>query len=154
MRVNIGVNAVYVPPVANVSVLTNTVVAAGVAVVPVKSKALNQLSVVMVGIAAPLVIAKFGALVTEPPAVDPNWNDLATARLDTNPPPLVVSVKLVAVALDRTKPVLPAIVMLVEPNTIDRVLVLLEAKLPALRSYPPRSRVPAVSVLLVVPTSD
>jgi len=72
VRVNIGVNAVYVPPVANVSVLTNTVVVAGIAVVPVKSKELNQLLVVIVGMAAPLVIAKFGALVSEPPAVDPN----------------------------------------------------------------------------------
>lgn len=136
------------------SVLTNTVVVAGVDVVPVKSKALNQLPVVMVGIAAPLVIAKFGALVAVPPAVDPNWNDLATARLDTNPPPLAVSVKLVASAIDRTKPVLAAIIMLFDPNTMDRTLVLLEAKLPAFKSYPPRSRVPAVNVLLVVPTRD
>ena len=153
MRVNIGVNAVYVPPVANVSVFTNTVVVVGVDVVPVKFNELNQLLVVMVGMAAPLVIAKFGELVSVPPAVDPNWNDLATARLDTNPP-VPVQVKLVAVAIARTKPVLPAIVMLFDPNTMDRVLVLLEAKLPASRSYPPRSRVPAVSVLSVVPTSD
>ena len=72
MRVNIGVRPVYVPPVANVSVLTNTVVTAGVDVVPVKFRALNQLPVVIVGMAAPLVIAKFGALVSEPPAVEPN----------------------------------------------------------------------------------
>lgn len=57
---------------ARVRVLTNTVAAAGVDVVPVKFNALNQLLVVMVGIAAPLVIAKFGALVANPPAVDPN----------------------------------------------------------------------------------
>ena len=136
------------------SVLTNTVVAAGVDVVPVKFKALNQLLVVIVGMEEPLVIAKFGALVAVPPAVDPNWNDLATARLDTNPPPLSVSVKFVASAIDRTKPVLAAIIMLFDPNTMDRTLVLLEAKLPAFRSYPPRSRVPAVNVLLVVPTRD
>lgn len=54
------------------SVLTNTVVTAGVAVVPVKFRVLNQLPVVIVGMAAPLVIAKFGELVDEPPAVDPN----------------------------------------------------------------------------------
>lgn len=54
------------------SVLTNTVAAAGVAVVPVKFRVLNQLLVVIVGMAAPLVIAKFGALVAEPLAVDPN----------------------------------------------------------------------------------
>ena len=143
------------PPVAKVNVLTKTVAAAGVDVVPVKFNALNQLLVVIVGMAAPLVIVKFGALVAVPPALDPNWNDLATARLDRNPPVLAVSVKLVASAIDSTEPAPAGVrIMLFDPNTIDRVLVLLEAKLPAFRSYPPRSRVPAVSVLAVVPTRD
>ena len=102
MRVNIGVRPVYVPPVAKVSVLRNKVVTAGVAVVPVKFRVSNQLPVVRVGMAAPLVIAKFGALVAEPPAVDPKLNVLVTARLDTNPPPLSVSVKLVASAIANT----------------------------------------------------
>ena len=156
MRVNIGVSPVYVPPVANVSVLTNTVVAAGVAVVPVKSKVLNQLLVVIVGMAAPLVIAKFGALVAEPPAVDPKLNVLVTARLDTNPPPLSVNVKLVASAILST--VVAAVVcvstMLFDPNTIALVLALLELKIPVVKSLPLRSRVPAVSVVVAVAISD
>lgn len=102
MRVNIGVRPVYVPPVARVSVLTNTVGAVGVAVVPVKFSALNQLLVVIDGTRAPLVIAKFGALVAEPPAVDPNWNVLVTDVLDTKPPVLAVNVKLVASAMANT----------------------------------------------------
>ena len=89
------------PPVAKVRVLTNMVAAAGVAVVPVKFKELNQLLVVIVGMAAPLVIAKFGALVSEPPAVDPNRNVLVTARLDTNPP-VPVYVNPVAVVMANT----------------------------------------------------
>ena len=141
---------------ANVSVLRNKVVTAGVAVVPVKFRVSNQLPVVRVGMAAPLVIAKFGALVTEPPAVDPKLNVLVTARLDTNPPPLSVSVKLVASAMLNT--VVAAVVcvrlMLFDPNAMARVLVLLELKIPVVRSLPLRSRVPAVSVVVAVAISD
>jgi hypothetical protein len=137
-------------------VLTNTVVAAGVDVVPVKFKALNQLLVVIVGIEAPLVIAKFGALVAVPPAVDPNWNVLVTGRLDTNPPPLSVSVKFVASAMDNT--VIPRVecvmVMLFAPNAMALALVLLELKIPPVKSKPPRSSVPAVNVMVAVAMSD
>ena len=87
---------------AKVKVLTNTAVEFAVEVVPVKFSALNQLLAVMVAMAAPLVIAKFGAVVAEPLAVDPNWNVLVTVRLDTNPPVLAVSVKLVASAIANT----------------------------------------------------
>ena len=153
MRVNIGARPVYVPPVANVNVLTNTEVEFTVEVVPVKFSALNQLLVVMLPIAAPLVIAKFGALVAEP-AVDPKLNVLATVRLDTKPP-APVNVKLVASAIDNIVPV-PVVVrlMLFVPNAIARVLVLVETKVPVVRSKPPRSRVPAVSVVVAVATSE
>ena len=56
MRVNIGVKLVYVPPVASVNVLRYRVVAAGTQVLPVKSNKSNELPLVSVGIAAPLVI--------------------------------------------------------------------------------------------------
>lgn len=155
MRVNIGVRPVYVPPVANVNVLTNTEVEFTVEVVPVKFSALNQLLVVMLPIAAPLVIAKFGALVSEPPAVDPNRNVLVTVRLDTNPP-VPVYVNPVAVAMANT--IWAAVVwvrlMLFDPNTMARVLALSELKMPVVRSLPFRSRVPAVSVVVAVAISD
>lgn len=140
---------------ANVNVLTNTVAAAGIAVVPVKSKELNQLLVVIVGMAAPLVIVKFGALVAVPPALDPNWNDLATARLDTNPP-VPVRENPVAVAMANTiwAAVVCVRLMLFDPNAIARVLVLSELKMPVVRSLPLRSRVPAVSVVVAVAISD
>lgn len=156
MRVNIGVRPVYVPPVANVSVLINKVVTAGVAVVPVKFRVLNQLPDVRVGMAAPLVIAKFGELVAVPPAVDPKVNVLVTGKLDINPPPLVVSVKFVASAMANTviAAVECVIVMLFDPNAIALVLVLLELKIPPIKSKPPRSSVPAVNVMVAVARSD
>lgn len=44
--------------------------------------------------------------------------------------------------------------MLFDPNTIDRVLVLLELKMPVVRSLPLRSMVPAVNVVVAVAISD
>jgi len=78
---------VNVPPTAKVKLLvTITVDTAGVAVEPVKSKLLNQLPVVIVGIAAPAVVAKFGAVVMEPPAVDPQVNVLVIEQFAVKPP--------------------------------------------------------------------
>jgi hypothetical protein len=54
------VRAVYVPLLSSARELTLTVVAAGVLGLPVKFKMLNQLPVIIVGIAAPLVSDKLG----------------------------------------------------------------------------------------------
>jgi len=144
-----------VPPVAKVSVLTNTVAAAGVDVVPVKFNALNQLLVVMVMIAAPLVIAKFGALVADPLVV-PNVNVLVIEASETNPPVEAVNVKFVASAMLNT--VVAAVVcdrmILLDPNTIALVPVPVELKRPVVKLLPLRSRVPAVSVVVAVAISD
>jgi hypothetical protein len=78
-------NEVYVPPLANVNEFTFTVVVAGVLVVPVKSNILNQLPEVIVGIDAPEVNARLGALVDVPPVV-PHVNVLATDIVEVNPP--------------------------------------------------------------------
>ena len=53
---------VYVPPEASVKVSIFNVATAGVVVLPVKFNDLNQLLVVSVAIAAPLVIDRLGAL--------------------------------------------------------------------------------------------
>lgn len=155
MRVNIGVIAVYVPPVAKVRVLTNIVAAAGVDVVPVKFSALNQLLVVMVMIAAPLVIAKFGALVADPLVV-PNVNVLVIEASETNPPVEAVSVKFVASAMLST--MVAAVVcdkmILLDPNEIDLVPVPVELKIPVVKLLPLRARAPAVSVVVAVAISD
>ena len=44
--------------------------------------------------------------------------------------------------------------MLFDPNTIDRVLALLELKIPVVRLKPPRLSVPAVSVVVPVATRE
>jgi len=76
---------VYVPPLAKVKLFKFNEVVAGVQVLPVKSNILNQLPVVIVGIEAPDVIARLGALVVEPPVV-PNVNVLVTDIVVVNPP--------------------------------------------------------------------
>ena len=92
---------VYVPPAAKIKLpVTFTVDTAGVAVDPVKSKLLNQLPVVIVGIEAPDCIDKLGAVVIEPPAVDPQVKVLAipTVISEINLP-VPVQVKLVRSAI-------------------------------------------------------
>ena len=92
---------VYVPPVAKVKLPTRfMVVTAGVQVLPVKFRLLNQPFVVIVGIAAPEVIDKFGALVAEPFVV-PNVNVLVTDA-SAEKPPVPDKVKLVAIAILNT----------------------------------------------------
>jgi len=79
--VNTGINAVYVPPVDNVSVSTliprTLAETAGVVELPLKFNELNQLPSVNVGATVPDVIDKLGALVVLPPVV-PTLNVLVT----------------------------------------------------------------------------
>ena len=152
MLVNVGVRPVYVPPEASVSVLTNMDVAAGVDVVLPKFKELNQLPVVMVGIAAPVVNVKFGALVVAPPAVDPKLNVLVTPRSDTNPPVPAI-VKFVASAILNT--VVAAVVfvnvILLLLKLMDLVPVPVERKVPVLmEEEPSNTNEPAVNVIALV----
>ena len=96
----VGVKLVYVPPLANVKLLRFSAVTAGVHVLPVKSSLLNQPAVVIVGIDAPDVMNKFGALAEVPPVV-PKVNVRVTLIAAANPPAPVV-VNPVAVAILNT----------------------------------------------------
>lgn len=117
----------------------------------------NQLPVVSVTIEVPLSDnVKLGALVAVPPVV-PNTHVLVMAAFVKNLPRLVpVQVKPVAIAIFNT--VVAAVVcdskIAVDPNAIDRVLVLLELKIPVFKLKPPRSRVPAVNVVVLVATRE
>lgn len=149
---NVGVRPVYVPPEARVNVPTDIAVAAGVDVVLPKFKELNQLPVVMVGMAAPVVNVKFGALAADPPAVDPKLNVLVTARSDINPP-LPAIVKLVASAILNTVVAAVAFVnvILLLLKLMDLVLVPVETKVPVLMEEEPfRTNEPAVKVIALV----
>lgn len=152
MLVNVGINAVYVPPLAKVSVPTNMDVAAGVDVVLPKFKELNQLPVVMVGMAAPVVNVKFGALAVEPPAVDPKLNVFVTPRSEINPPVPAI-VKLVASAILNTVVAAVAFVnvILLLLKLIDLMPVPVETKVPVLMEEEPfRTNEPAVKVIALV----
>jgi hypothetical protein len=76
---------VNVPPLANIKLLRFNVVVAGTHALPVKSSLLNQLPVVIVGIAVPELINKFGELKTDPEVV-PNVYVLVIDASDINPP--------------------------------------------------------------------
>ena len=132
------------PPAANVRLFRFNVVAAGVHVLPVKSSLLNQLPVVIVGIEAPLVIDRLGALLKAPPVV-PNVNVLVTEASETNPPVTLEKLKLVASAILNT--VLPRLgvanIILLFPNIICRLVVPDALIDPTVKSYPPRFNVPA-----------
>ena len=135
---------------ANVNVLTNTVVAAGVDVLPVKFNVLNQLLVVIVGIPEPAFINRLGALVADPPVV-PNTKVLATAMIELNPP-APDTVKFVASAIDST--VVAAVsddsAMKFPPKLIALVPVPVEEKIPVLTEFPFNTNVPAVNVMVLV----
>ena len=138
---------VYVPPAAKVKLpVTFTVDTAGVAVDPVKSKLLNQLPVVIVGIDAPLFIEKLGAVVMEPLAVDPHVNVPVTTIAVVNPP-VPDQVKLVRSAILKTTAaaVVFARTILNVLKTIDRATVPDEANAPVCK-LAPNVNVPAVSV--------
>ena len=80
-------NAVYVPPVLNVNVFTfNVATAAGVVELPVKLNVLNHEPVVKVGILAPEVNDRFGALAVLPSTLLPKLNVLVTVIAEENPP--------------------------------------------------------------------
>lgn len=150
------VSAVNVPPVDKVRLpsMFNVVAASANAVDP-KLRLLNQLPVVRVTIATPVPVNdKLGALVLEPPVV-PNTQVLVTEASVVNPP-VPVYVNPVAMAILKT--VCAAVVcdriILFEPNAIDRVLALVELKIPVVKLNPPRSSVPAVSVVVLVATRE
>ena len=149
-------NDVNVPLADNVIVpdIFNVVAARAKAVVP-KLRLSNQLPDVSVIIATPAPVNdKLGAFVLEPPVV-PNTHVLVTAALAVNPP-VPVYVKLVASAILNTvcAAVVCASTILFEPKEIALVLVLLELKIPVVRSKPPSANVPAVNVVVLVATRE
>ena len=101
----------------------------------------------IVGILAPLVNDKLGALVAEPPAVLPKVNVLVISAAALNPP---VPVLLKLVAFGILIFVAPAVVVpnmiLLEPNDIARLLVLSEVTVPIVTSLSPKSTVPLVTI--------
>ena len=147
-----------VPPDDNVrSPAMFNVVAGRAKAVVLKFRLLNQLPVVSVTIEVPVPnTVKLGALVTVPPVV-PNTHVLVKSALTKNLARLVpVQVKPVAIAIFNT--VVAAVVCVrviaFDPNAMARVLVLLELKIPVLKPNPPRSRVPAVNVVVLVATRE
>ena len=147
---------VYVPPEANVKLpAIFKVVPAGVHVLPVKSRFSNQLLPPIVGIDAPDVNDKFGAVVTEPPAVLPDWNVLVTDMAEVNPP-VPVHEKLVKSAILKTvvTAVVCANIMLAGvtlPKAIDLVFVFVELNMPVVKVNPsPKVNEPAVNVYVPV----
>ena len=141
------VKLVNVPPLESVIESTfNDVAGTANAVVP-KFKLLNQLPVVNVWIAVPLPVkVKFGLLVAEPPVV-PTVNVLVISAAAVNPP-VPVYVKPVAVAIDNTVEAAVVVdnIILLVPNAIERVLALVELKVPIVKSYPPKFNVPTVKI--------
>jgi len=131
----VGPNDENVPPLDSVNPLRfSSVEAIANAVVP-KFNVLNQLPVVNVITAVPVPVKdRFGALVAEPPVVPKTTVLVILASVVK--PPVPVRVKPVAVAIDNT--VVAAVVcdnmMLLEPNVMERVLVLLELKRPVVKS--------------------
>lgn len=146
-----AVSPVYVPPVANIKELTLTVVVAGVLVVPVKFKVLNQLPLANVGTAAPLVNDKLGALVDAPPAALPKENVRVMSAAAVNPP-VPEQVNPVAVAIDNTvvASVVCANTILPVPNWTERVLVLALLNAPVVNVKLFRFSVPLVSAVVAV----
>jgi hypothetical protein len=142
---------VYVPPVASVKLPEMfTVPEVTVQVLPVKSRLLNQLFVLIVKALAPAVTNKFGALVAEPPAVSPN-RTVAVAAWFLKNPPVPVQVKFVAVPIASMKapPTLLFKTMLPDPNAIDRVRVMDELKVPTVKLLLLSVIVPAENVKVV-----
>lgn len=147
---------VNVPPDDNVRspAMFRVVAGRAKAVVP-NVRLSNQLAVVSVMIAVPLPVNdRLGALVAVPPVV-PNTHVLVIDASVVNPP-VPVQLKPVAIAMLNT--VVAAVVcdstMLFDPNAIDRVLVLVELKIPVVKVKPPRSIVPAVNVVVLVATRE
>lgn len=142
-----AVSALKLPPLLNVKLFKFKVVVATVNAVVPKSSLSNQLAVVNVITDVPEPVNDSGnELVAEPPVV-PNVTVLVVDASVTKPP-VPVAEKPVTVAIDRT--VVPAVtwfnMMLLEPNAIERVLVLLELNAPTVKSKPFKFSVPEVNV--------
>jgi len=126
-------------------------------VLPEKSNRLNQLPVVNVGMAAPPVIKSVGALLELPPVV-PKVNVAVTPIELVKPPgpesenPVTMAIlNLVVAAVVWPRLIFPALAL---PNATERVLVLLETKLPVVSVTPSASvNVPAVNVYCPVTVS-
>ena len=130
-----------VPPAKTKPLRFNEVAVAVVApdkvhVLPVQSSVLNQLPVVISASVDPPVRDKLGALVIDPPVV-PNTKPLVAVIFEVKPP-APVYVNPVAVAILRAIPLEAFNTILFVPNTILRVLVLLELNTPVVKLYPPR----------------
>lgn len=140
------------PPEAKVSVLTDITVTLGDDVVVPKFKELNQLPVVRVGTAAPVVNVKFGALVVDPPAVDPKLNVLVTARSEINPPlPAIVTPVASAILNTVVAATVFVNVILLLLKLMDLVPVPVERKVPVLMEEDPlNTNEPAVNVIALV----
>ena len=147
----LAVKLVNVPLLDSVNPLRFNDVAATVKTVVPKFNVLNQLPVVNVITAVPVPVKdRFGALVAEPPVV-PNVTVLVILASVVKPP-VPVQVKPVAVAIDST--VVAAVVwastMLLEPNVMERVLVLVELNIPVVKLKPANANVPLVNVAVAV----
>ena len=102
----------------------------------------------------PALTVKFGALVVDPPAVEPKYT-AAVLTMFLVKPPVPVQVKPVAVGIYNigVPPKVEVSAMFPAPNATARVLVLDELKSPVLRVNPARSSVPCVNcVELLDPT--
>lgn len=151
---NVGLKDVYVPPEARVRFPATLMMVMTLDVLPVKLIFLKKLLVVIVNVDDPALTVRFGAFEVEPPVVPKTIVAVAAIFL-VNAPPLVVSVKLVAVAISKT--VVEAVVlvnaMFADPKVMERVLELLELKMPVLNVKVLSASVPAVSVNVLVAPS-
>lgn len=151
---NVGLKDVYVPPEARVRFPATLMMVMTFDVLPVKLIFLKKLLVVIVNVDDPALTVRFGAFEVEPPVVPKTIVAVAAIFL-VNAPPLVVSVKLVAVAISKT--VVEAVVlvnaMFADPKVMERVLELLELKMPVLNVKVLSASVPAVSVNVLVAPS-
>jgi hypothetical protein len=153
-----AVKLVYVPPLANTTDLTFSVVAVLVVapdivlVLPVQSNILNQLRVVVSTSLEPPMIYKLGALAAVPPEVSPNLYALVTVITVLKPPVVPVHVKPVAFDIDRVvaDAVLVLNIIKFVPNDILRVFELVERNVPVVRSNPFKTSEPAVRVVVLV----
>lgn len=126
---------------------------------PVKSNRLNQPPVVNVGMAAPPLRDKLTAFDVDPPPLPPKLNDAVTPIALTKPPtpvqvnPVTTLIpNLTVAAVVWVKEILPAVVL---PNAIERVLLLVELKIPVDNVTPSdRDKAPCANVYVDVAVSD
>ena len=144
----VAAKPVYVPLGDKVTLLRFNVVLPEPAEVTPKFNVLNQLPVVNVTTpvpALPPVNVKLGLLVAEPPVV-PNVNVLFILFVVVNPPvPLIVKLVAIAISILTAPTVGEFNIILLDPNTNERTLVLFETNDPISKSLPPRLIVPRVN---------